>query len=126
MIATKRAPLTDKQKKILDYIRDYHAKNRRPPTIRLIMAQFGLSSPNGAICHIASLEKKGYLTRDRFSARGIMLTDWTPPEDAVLAEREACAKLLEEKSVHLEVDGQGDSCLLMMEMAAKIRERGKA
>lgn len=41
------------------------------PSVRQIAAQFGFRSPNGVICHLDALEKKGFITRRPKVARGI-------------------------------------------------------
>lgn len=64
--------LTERQKEIYDYIRERIAGGM-PPTVREIGTQFGIRSPNGVLCHVDVLVKKGYITRDRFVSRGIRL-----------------------------------------------------
>ncbi len=74
----KRAPrkmigtLTAQQAEIYDYIRR-RIHGGLPPTYREIMKTFGFSGPNGAKCHVRSLEKKGFIKTERTS-RGIRLT----------------------------------------------------
>jgi repressor LexA len=46
-----------------------------PPTVRQIGQAFKISSPNGVMCHLKALEKKGLIAREGFSARGIQLVD---------------------------------------------------
>jgi SOS-response transcriptional repressor LexA len=41
------------------------------PPVREIMEHFGFRSPNGAMCHIRALEKKGLLRRRARQTRGI-------------------------------------------------------
>src|SRR5438132_8921874 len=55
-----------------------HAKGS-PPAIRDICEEFGISSPNGVMCHLKALEKKGYINRvtkkdnEKAQARGITI-----------------------------------------------------
>lgn len=67
--------LTDRQREIFDFI----AKKIRicgyGPTAREIGDIFDIHSPNGVMCHLAALEHKGLIERDRNQARGIRLTD---------------------------------------------------
>lgn len=56
-----REPLTDGQKEVLDFIREYVGRRRMPPSIREINKHFGWSSPNSAYQHLLALEKKGFL-----------------------------------------------------------------
>lgn len=66
--------LTNRQREVLDCIRDLIVNRGYGPTVRELMAYFAWSSPSGVICHLKALEKKGYITRDRNVSRGIMLT----------------------------------------------------
>lgn len=61
---------TDKQAALLDYIRR-REEAHDPPTVREIMAAFGIRSPNGCACHLRALEKKGLITIKPATARGI-------------------------------------------------------
>lgn len=63
-----KPPLTDQQARVLAFIRDNAALYS--PTVREIAAAFGFKSPNGVTCHLAALERKGYLRRNH-TARGI-------------------------------------------------------
>jgi repressor LexA len=69
---TDNRPLTDRQLEIFDFIRE----RSRPsgPTIREIMDHFGFTSPNGAMCHLVALERKGLIRRHAGQARGIEVT----------------------------------------------------
>ena len=55
---------TPKQQKIFEYIRSYIEENGYPPAIRDIGKAFGIVSPNGVMCHLRALQKKGYIHRD--------------------------------------------------------------
>ncbi len=68
------ASLTPKQQRIYDFIRNRIDDRGYPPTIRDIGKQFDIKSPNGVMCHLKALEKKGYIIRDGNSARAIRLT----------------------------------------------------
>jgi len=72
--------LTDKQKKIFNYIRKHIEGKGFPPAIRDICDEFSISSPNGVMCHLKALEKKGYINRvtkhknkQKAQARGITI-----------------------------------------------------
>jgi repressor LexA len=74
------APLTDKQQKIYNYIRKHIETKGFPPAIRDICDAFGISSPNGVMCHLKALQKKGYIHRiekkdnkQKAQARGITI-----------------------------------------------------
>lgn len=65
--------LTDKQQQIFDFIRTYIEGNGYPPTIRDICKAFGIKSPNGVMCHLRALEKKGRINRNLKLSRGITI-----------------------------------------------------
>ena len=58
------ASLTPKQQEIFHYIRRYIEDNGYPPAIRDIGTAFDIRSPNGVMCHLKALQKKGYIHRD--------------------------------------------------------------
>ena len=63
-----RTPLTDRQEAIYNYIRKHIEGKGFPPAIRDICDEFGISSPNGVMCHLKALQKKGFINRDEKSA----------------------------------------------------------
>jgi len=72
--------LTSKQQSIYNYIRKHIEGKGFPPAIRDICDAFSISSPNGVMCHLKALEKKGYISRvtkhknkQRAQARGITI-----------------------------------------------------
>jgi repressor LexA len=72
--------LTEKQRQIYDFLRDKIINRGYGPTVREIGSQFGISSPNGVMCHLKALEKKGFITRESHMSRAIQLSD--PPRQA--------------------------------------------
>jgi repressor LexA len=69
MTETIQTPATDRQREILDFVRERTALCG--PTVREIMEHFGFRSPNGAMCHILALERKGLIRRRAGQTRGI-------------------------------------------------------
>lgn len=61
---TEQPALTTKQQKIFDFIRRYIEESGYPPAIRDIGEAFKIKSPNGVMCHLRALQKKGYIHRD--------------------------------------------------------------
>lgn len=66
--------LTDRQRQVLDFIREHVMAHGSPPTIREIGARMAISSTNGVRQHIRALIKKGYLKKQEYVARGLELT----------------------------------------------------
>lgn len=61
--------LTKKQARILKFIQK--ESRMTGPSVREIGAHFGIASPNGVVCHLKALERKGVIRRRRRRARGI-------------------------------------------------------
>ncbi len=65
--------LTKRQKAVYEFIRDKIQNRGYGPTVREIGDHFGISSPNGVMCHLKALEKKGIITREPNMSRAIRL-----------------------------------------------------
>src|SRR6516162_7373288 len=70
--------LTARQREIYDFIRSKIETRGYGPTVREIGTAFDIKSPNGVMCHLKALEKKGLIQRESFSARAIQLLDHHP------------------------------------------------
>ncbi len=67
--------LTSRQQQILDFIRNTLEVMGAPPTRAEISNAFGFASPNAAEDHLKALAKKGVITLEPGSARGIRLVE---------------------------------------------------
>ena len=67
--------LTARQQEILDLITERIVNRGYGPTVREIGSLTGIRSPNGVMCHLKALEKKGHIRRTAHAARGIELVD---------------------------------------------------
>ncbi|MFO0967391.1 MAG: transcriptional repressor LexA [Gemmataceae bacterium] len=65
--------LTERQREIYDFIREKIEARGYGPTVREIGENFGIRSPNGVMCHLKALEKKGLIKREEHAARAIQL-----------------------------------------------------
>jgi repressor LexA len=74
MSEPKKAPLTDRQREIYDFISSFVDDWGYGPSTYEIADAFGFSGPAAAICHLNALEKKGWLVRTRKVSRSIVLT----------------------------------------------------
>jgi repressor LexA len=70
--------LTARQREIYEFIRDKIELRGYGPTVREIGDGFGIKSPNGVMCHLKALEKKGLIIREEHAARAIQLVDRRP------------------------------------------------
>lgn len=73
--------LTERQKEIYLFIKDKIQTRGYGPTVREIGQEFEISSPNGVMCHLKALQKKGLIHREPNMSRAIQLLDTTgqPP-----------------------------------------------
>ena len=55
--------LTERQREILEYIKQNLDVDGIPPTVREIQWQFGFKSPNAVQTHLLALTNKGYIYR---------------------------------------------------------------
>jgi repressor LexA len=67
------AQLTERQRHVYEFIHDLITNRGYGPTVREIGAEFNISSPNGVMCHLKALEKKGLIRRSPNKSRAIEL-----------------------------------------------------
>ena len=65
--------MTPKQEAIYKFIRSRILSGDPAPTVREIGEEFGIRSPNGVMCHLKALAKKGHIVRDEHLSRAIRL-----------------------------------------------------
>ncbi len=70
-----KSELTTRQQLIYDFLKDKIITRGYGPTVREIGAHFKISSPNGVMCHLKALEKKGLITRESHMSRAIQLSE---------------------------------------------------
>ena len=78
--------LTEREQKILDYMRREIKAKGYPPTVREMCTSLGIKSTSTAHKDIASLEKKGYIRKDPTKPRAIEVLD-PAHEDIIPLER---------------------------------------
>lgn len=74
--------LTERQQQVYQFIYEKITHRGYGPTVREIGERFGISSPNGVMCHLKALEKKGLIRRSPNKSRAIELT-----REAIAAEK---------------------------------------
>jgi repressor LexA len=67
--------LTTKQQRVLDVIRQAMRNTGQPPTVREIGREIGVQSSCTVQRHLDALERKGFISRNRYKYRSIELTD---------------------------------------------------
>jgi repressor LexA len=84
-------PLTERQEKILAFIKKTILEQGYPPTIREIGEHFGIRSTNGVNDHLKALERKGYLLRGELKSRALSVIEGgkhgVPPLRPRIAQR---------------------------------------
>ncbi len=78
-IADAKPALTSRQKEIYEFLKDKIRNRGYGPTVREIGTHFGIRSPNGVMCHLKALERKGLITRESHMSRAIQLSE--SPQD---------------------------------------------
>lgn len=66
--------LTRRQQDVFNFIQDKIVNRGYGPTVREIAEHFEISSPNGVMCHLKALQKKGLILREPNKSRAIELT----------------------------------------------------
>jgi len=75
MVRKRKEELSEKHKKILKFLAEYQETFDRPPSIREICAQVGISSTSVVNYDLDQLKKRGFLERDDHISRGLRLTE---------------------------------------------------
>ena len=73
--SVKLSTLTPRQRDIYEFLKDKILNRGYGPTVREIGNEFGIRSPNGVMCHLKALEKKGLISRESHMSRAIQLSD---------------------------------------------------
>lgn len=79
--------LTDKQRRVFEFVRDKLLLGGPAPTPREVAAAFGWRSKRAAECHLEAILRKGWLASERGKARSLRLAD------AVQAVRRAVVEI---------------------------------
>ena len=90
----KKNSLTTRQRAIYDFIKDKILNRGYGPTVREIGAGFKIKSPNGVMCHLKALEKKGLISREAHMSRAIQLSEPLSKTSLPLAGRIAAGSPL--------------------------------
>jgi repressor LexA len=74
--------LTQRQLEVYEFLRDKIINRGYGPTVREIGEEFQINSPNGVMCHLKALEKKGLIRRSPNKSRAIELIEEGTRESA--------------------------------------------
>ena len=78
--------ITTQQQRVLDCIQVYLNKTGFPPTRADICKELGFKSPNSAETHLRALEKKGFISIESGTSRGISIIGGSAPDTQVQDE----------------------------------------
>lgn len=104
------AELTERQKSIFSFLKDFLKKKGYPPTVREIADHFRMAGPKGAKKHLDRLAAKGYIRRLPGCSRAIEILTESPLTPArmipIVGRVRAGSPILAEEQVegHLAVD----------------------
>lgn len=74
--------LTERQREVLDFIKDFIKSEGHPPTVREIGAYFGFA-PRSITDHLNAIEKKGYIRRKSLKPRSLEVLEFSGRENLV-------------------------------------------
>jgi repressor LexA len=70
--------LTETQRKVFDFLKNFLRKKGYPPTLREVASHFGLKGPRGPQKTLQILERKGYLRKTPGDSRAIEILGFPP------------------------------------------------
>ena len=75
MVRKSKPELSEKQTHVLEFLAKHQEEFNRPPSIREICDEVGISSTSVANYYLDQLEERGYIERDQRVSRGLRLTE---------------------------------------------------
>ena len=75
MVRKSKPELSEKQTLVLEFLAKHQDDYDRPPSIREICDEVGISSTSVANYYLDQLEERGYIERDQRVSRGLRLTE---------------------------------------------------
>jgi repressor LexA len=72
MFSSSDISLTDRQRQLLDYLRQQQRESGVMPSTREIQRHFGFASQTAAMSHLRALERKGVIQRHAHKARAVV------------------------------------------------------
>ena len=80
--------LTERQREVLEFIKERVRRKGYPPSVREIREAVGLRSSSTVHGHLRRLESKGYIRRDPTKPRAIEIIDDEPPAEIPITMKE--------------------------------------
>jgi len=82
-MARRRVGLSDRHKRILEFLDEYQRQFGYPPSIREIGEKTGITSTSVVNYYLDQLEKSGYIERESHISRGIRVLKSLPEQDGI-------------------------------------------
>ena len=82
-MARRRVGLSDRHKRILEFLDEYQGQFGYPPSIREIGEKTGITSTSVVNYYLDQLEKSGYIERESHISRGIRVLKSLPEQDGI-------------------------------------------
>ena len=79
----EKPKLTKRQQEVYDFILERIRARGYGPTVREIGTEFDIRSPNGVMCHLVALVKKGLITREPNMSRAISVVKGHEKQDGL-------------------------------------------
>lgn len=67
--------LTERQSRVYEAIKSHIKQHGYAPTVRELMRTLEIKSPNGVVCHLDALKKKGWINGTPHKSRAITLVE---------------------------------------------------
>lgn len=80
--------MNDRQRQVLDFIKQFIAKDQLAPTVRDIQNGVGIKSTSTVSNDLSKLEKEGYIERSNLKSRAIKLLVDNEYEEEILSSKE--------------------------------------
>lgn len=113
-----QAPLTLRQRMVLQFIADFRAQKGFAPTLREIGRHMGIRSSNGVNDHLRALERKGFIRREDVTARSIVLIGAGAKETSIPSDEIATDRA---RNVRAACDRIDEQLLFLSRQIARIR-----
>ena len=114
--AINKGEMSERQQRILDFVRDHITRKGYAPTLREIMSGTGITSTSVASYNLKKLENAGHLRRQETGQRAIALVEETDPAADLRA-------VIQEAADDIEELAEWAAVLEPAEMRAAIRAR---
>jgi repressor LexA len=98
--------LSDKQRKIIEFIGEFIRRHAYPPSVREVLKGGGISSTSVVAYNLNLLERQGYIARDKEISRGIRLLKGVDGQPVTLPARASAPAAARQDTIRIPVLGR--------------------